>query len=528
MYSSCFDVVDTFTAWLQAEPYVTLSKCSERLSSVRCTQEQSANAMAMMDTRHRWVVARLANILNLDTVVVETALAASDCLGALDQFLQQSGLMHLIFSCEMETESRVKIHLVDAKFHAIRGKTVYFVRVHPGPVSISTIQTDVIFGVINKGALRSLHALLNDLYLQHVQLRTDWGVVDADIVREFVANMRKFVVSLNESIGIIDKVIELRKPESPFLVENKPSALAKAAQDDELIHHYEEILTDWIEQTESLLAESELPRQVRDEDGPETELDYWNKRKAKFSTIVEQLKTPACKLVINLFQMPQAKKGPIRKWRLLDNALSDAANEAIENHRFLVGLGEYMKTLYSGTPITIAAEVPGLLNRLKMMHSASVARHYSSAERMTTLLAKITNQMIINCRTYLLSGGKSLWEQDPLDIITRLEVCISLEKIYHSEFRSLRDNAMATGKGKPLDLSELHIFGKFEQFCKRATKLMELFKVIKQFRSLATFNVDGMDKLVKAFEKILGDMRNKKYDILDYSNLQFDKGLFLF
>eukprot|EP00698_Gefionella_okellyi_P007649 TRINITY_DN186_c0_g2_i2.p1 TRINITY_DN186_c0_g2~~TRINITY_DN186_c0_g2_i2.p1 ORF type:complete len:4464 (+),score=1326.13 TRINITY_DN186_c0_g2_i2:41-13432(+) len=477
--------------------------------------------MAALDSRHRWVVARLADVLNLDAVVVETALSAADALTELDMFMKPEGPQKLVFSCQLETESKLKISLLDSNVDNVGGRGVYFVRISPKGITAATIDVDVVFGVVDASALRSLHVVMNEVFLPVLQSRADWGQAGIEGSKEFLSSMRKFVDGLREAVVSIDSSISLRKPDPQFVIDPKPASVVAGAKNDELAKHYEEILDDWINQTEVLLADADAPRQVRDDDGPDTELDFWRKRMAKFTAITEQLKSRECKAVLGLLN--QRKQGALRRWRTLDNAITDAANEAKDNVKFLASLEKHTETLYTGTPLTIGSELKELLKALKMMHSVAVARHYGSAERMTTLLVKVTNQMIKNCRAYVTVEGKTLWEQDPAVVAQKLLECNQLLDLYQEQFRSLRDKALAAGKGRPLDLSELHIFGKFELFCKRGSKLIDVFTTIRQFRSLADHNIDGMDVLIRAFEKVTSELRAKKYDLLDYTNPQFDK-----
>ena len=56
------------------------------------------------------------------------------------------------------------------------------------------------------------------------------------------------------------------------------------------------VAEEWCSETEKLLAESDNGRQESDDAGPETELEYWRNRMAKFNSITEQLKGRECKV----------------------------------------------------------------------------------------------------------------------------------------------------------------------------------------------------------------------------------------
>ena len=65
-----------------------------------------------------------------------------------------------------------------------------------------------------------------------------------------------------------------------------------------------------------------------------------------------------------------------------------------------------MTPLYEGDPRQTDG-IPGLMNNVKMMHT--IARYYSTSERMTTLFKKISNQMIVNMREYITAPGNLWW-----------------------------------------------------------------------------------------------------------------------
>ena len=74
-------------------------------------------------------------------------------------------------------------------------------------------------------------------------------------------------------------------------------------------------------------------------------------------------------------------------------------------------------------------------------------------------------------------------------------------------------------------VGEMAIFGKFDLFCRRVIKLVDLFSTIDQFTSLAENRkeLDDMDHIIELFRKIVGDFRRKKHKLLDYNNNTFDR-----
>eukprot|EP00959_Pyramimonas_sp_CCMP1952_P268688 5617866-Pyramimonas_sp.AAC.2 len=67
--------------------------------------------------------------------------------------------------------------------------------------------------------------------------------------------------------------------------------------------------------------------------------------------------------------------------------VTDAANEAKDNVKYLTTLEKSLEPMYAGTPHTIIDSLPALMNNIKMMHT--IARYYNTPERMTTLFCKV-------------------------------------------------------------------------------------------------------------------------------------------
>ena len=63
--------------------------------------------------------------------------------------------------------------------------------------------------------------------------------------------------------------------------------------------------------------------------------------------------------------------------------------------KYLAQLEKFLEPLSTGTPRELVACLPGVFSIVKMMYT--ISRHYSSEERLTTFLCKLTNQLGLRC-----------------------------------------------------------------------------------------------------------------------------------
>merc|ERR1719502_1545985 len=100
---------------------------------------------------------------------------------------------------------------------------------------------------------------------------------------------------------------------------------------------------------------------------------------------------------------------------------------------------------------------------------------------------KITNQMIANCKRCIngTEPPEAIWDSDPEELLPVLESCLRLNEGYQEQYRLTKDKLLTMPKGKQFDFSETQIFGKFDLFCRRVIKLIDMFSTIHQFKSLA-------------------------------------------
>lgn len=78
-------------------------------------------------------------------------------------------------------------------------------------------------------------------------------------------------------------------------------------------------------------------------------------------------------------------------------------------------------------------------------------------------------------------------------------------------------------KGKQFEFSPNQIFGKFDLFCRRVSKLIELFGTIQQFRTLEKHNLENIGGILSTFTGYVQAFKKKNHKLLDYHNNTFDR-----
>ena len=194
----------------------------------------------------------------------------------------------------------------------------------------------------------------------------------------FLQGATRFSSSLTEAANSLHGGIELQKPEQQYVdsIELKTAAFSRAANDETVLQHFNEVyhlrgsfsalkylvyelslvlksvivrillecvtcliscrflrfLTDWLinksctlqvlaewcKQTEALLAESGAgtATSLNDESGPDTELEFWRVRMAKFNSVTEQIKSKECRLVMGVCSTARSKQ--YKCWKEVD------------------------------------------------------------------------------------------------------------------------------------------------------------------------------------------------------------------
>ena len=275
-----------------------------------------------------------------------------------------------------------------------------------------------------------LSATVSDLYAPLFEgfARKNWGKLSEDHTKEFVTHVKKFGSGLQKALAGLNSGILLAKADPRVLgaIDTTSVGLATVLGNADALKEVEKVLDQWCEDVAARLSPEESShQQLGGDDGPFSEIENWRNKQAMFNGIMQQLKTQECKVILAVANA--AKMPKLKRWRTLDNSVTDAANEAKDNVKYLTALEKYLEPLYVGDTRAAIDGLPGLLNNVKMMHT--IARYYNTTEHMTTLFCKITNQCIRNCKEQLVKPGK-LWEQPIDSLLKQLRLCLQLNESY--------------------------------------------------------------------------------------------------
>ena len=81
-----------------------------------------------------------------------------------------------------------------------------------------------------------------------------------------------------------------------------------------------------------------------------------------------------------------------------------------------------------------------------------------------------------------------------------LELIFEDESIKENQEKKKKNLDKNENKENNFEFGENQLFGKFEQFCKRLTKLIELFTTIKQFEDIRKHKLDSMDTIQASYD----------------------------
>uniref|UniRef100_A0A803VLU3 Dynein axonemal heavy chain 8 n=1 Tax=Ficedula albicollis TaxID=59894 RepID=A0A803VLU3_FICAL len=498
---------------------------------------------AKINASYRYIFEALGARVGLDSSAVEEMILDVPSFDAFDSFLAKGGRKSLIIYYQetsargiesgrvipnVEKGDKIWQFYLERSPDKLIGLCLYFVR-YKNDTSINekTIHEEVSFGVLDAtdGLLPGVKELIEKVFLPAILETSNWGNLgqskeDTKDKQRFVETIKKYISFLGGAAACIEGTVELEKVDDIDFSELQTFDKITAAADNyDTVHQLEEVLMIWYRQIEHVLIESKQLRREAKDSGPLMELENWKYTSAKLNFIIEQVKGQNCKAVINVLKVAHSKM--IKTWQELDGKITDAANESKDNVKYLRTLEKVCQPLYTTDVVLMTQGIPKLMKTVQMIHR--VSKYYNTSEKITSLLIKVTNQMVTTCKAYITDAGLNrVWDQETPILIGKINECICLLKEYQKCFRESKQETLASLGEKALEVSEVYIFGKSEAFCKRLEKIMRMIAIEQNFNALTKCAVEGVDLMAVKFRNIYHIFQKKQYDNLDPQVTEFD------
>ncbi|XP_060921113.1 dynein axonemal heavy chain 5 [Labrus mixtus] len=499
---------------------------------------------ATLDARHKYLINRLVDAGTLGEPEVEDALLSDDKFSLIDDFFAANGSRKLIFFYQSLKQNpysshasavnvapsavaQRKLFITTGSSEPLLGKCLFFLRTTDKAITTANIQQEVNFGSLDcsdGSFLNSLEALLSHVMLPALRSQQTWGSVQEGTscpdVQSFLSSVDKFINNLSSTRVSMQRKFTLLQVDLPDAINqlSSPADYTAAANNRELVERLEGVVSVWTNQIKQVLTESEQIRKEADDVGPSAELEHWKRRMVTFNSLTEEVKRLQVKRTLGVLQVTRSRT--LQSWKELDGEITVVANEAKDNVKYLQTLDKFLGPLGKCTPTSILEHIPGLMTSIRMIHT--VSQYYNTSERMTSLLLKVTNQMISSCRSYLLQGAARIWDHGRPALMQRISDCCKLNEEYQRSFQSIRDKLRENPENRQFDFSENYIFGKFDAFCRRLEKIADMATTLESLAALKSMKVEGIEKIYVRYQTVVSTTKSKTYDILDPRKLEFD------
>ncbi len=439
----------------------------------------------------------------------------------------------------------------------VNGFFLFFLRNSDKPIKIKTrFSEELVAGTLTTEGMPLFHTTLQNVF-SPLMSQMKLGKLSDEKQSALVSMTTDFQDNLGDTIATLTGEIELRAPSSLLGIEQTPIGFEKAAADASIVKQCQDLLGKWAVDVKAYIEKDESDKLLdpRDQSGPEVEIGYWAARMTTFVNIAETLSGATGRIVLGVLKQAaapvkapkddegkervQASKDVLAKWRDVDMGLTHALNEAKDSSRFLSKLGKILRPSYSATLPTIKKEIPTIVNNLKMIYTLS--RHYGTRVRMTNLFSRITNFLVARCKKIIYAGpdASSVWQRQASDVVKDLRDAIALREEYtrcyreassdsfDSKQQKTEKNVKAAAEGSRFkgrfNFNSKRIFDSFEQFARRAEKLLDMFSAVEQYKLFTDFHVDKTEGIVKRFDAVIRDFRLREHDLLDYTNSAFER-----
>eukprot|EP00879_Flechtneria_rotunda_P019356 GHRR01020328.1.p1 GENE.GHRR01020328.1~~GHRR01020328.1.p1 ORF type:complete len:1679 (+),score=578.13 GHRR01020328.1:143-5179(+) len=366
------------------------------------------------------------------------------------------------------------------------------------------------------GSMEALLRLVGSVYLPQVINSGSWP----DAVRkEFLAYTHRFMANLTEAVHEAQGRTVLYMPAE----ELAGLSISKAAWDKHLTRRLETTLIYWTRQITNVLNRQDCSDSGQ-QAGPLVEIEFWRSRSLDLSGIRAQLEGRQVADMVAVLSL--AGSSYLAPFLQLKELIQHEAVAAQDNVRFLTCLEEPCKQLSKACPLEIPGLLPQILDRIRMIWCLS--RFYNIPERITSLLKRLSNEVINRCSAALRLGDIFTGDvSGPMDILQQSMAAGAAWKSCYER------TAAAVGRHcpRPWDFDMGSLYSYIDAFLQRCRDLLEVCEAQLQFAPSTKLPVfsgtrgpeveRNIADIQVAFQGLVKQLKGLKYDILDIKAIQW-------
>ena len=297
------------------------------------------------------------------------------------------------------------------------------------------------------------------------------------VKRDFSLQLHSFMASLTETVSSTKNETMLYIPANVIPPGVSPDV---AGQDKDLVQQLESTVIHWTQQVKEIVTANSDQMLGFGLAGPLAEIQFWRNHSRDINGLESQLQNPALREITAVLE--SARSSFLLGFNELTEEIARHKVEAEDNLKFLSLLIEPCELLARTPPSGVLKLLPRLLNLVRLVWS--VSSYYNTEERLTGLLRKFSNEIILRCR-----------ESIPLEDIFSgsVDVAIGVLKqsiacgeqwrvIYDSTKASIAaDAAKEGGSARVWDFDSSAIFAQIDAFVQRCRDLQQVCDAQVQF-----------------------------------------------
>ncbi|GAB4820450.1 hypothetical protein N2152v2_007496 [Parachlorella kessleri] len=316
----------------------------------------------------------------------------------------------------------------------------------------------------------SLLQLLTGLYSPYLtDASEDWPET---LHQEFLGQMHRFTGCLTAAVHAQRNRTVLYV--APGDLVGGPSA---ASRKREVVQRLESCILAWTELIGELLNRRSSDELLLEE-GPLAEIEFWSNRAADLCGVRAQLDDPELSQVLKVLEL--AKSPYLAAFLSLGENIQEEAAKAESNVKFLSVLQAPCQKLASADLAAVPQLLPGILDLMRMLWTLSP--YYSNSDRFSSLLRKVSNEVIGRCRKHInlsaLFSGQQL-EEAETGLQLSIDTLARWREIYHAAAARLATAAPGRAWGSVSVSSFAHV----DAFVQRCRDLQEMCAAHRQFMS---------------------------------------------